>query len=67
MATLGEFLDRVQKRADLDPATFADYARALRKIASDVIGESANSRKFDSLVSLLVATRVSITNIFDPL
>jgi integrase len=45
-ATLGEFLDRVKQRADLDPGTFTDYARALRKIASDVIGESANSRKF---------------------
>ena len=45
-ATIGEFLDRVEQRADLDPGTFADYARALRKIVADIIGHSADSRKF---------------------
>jgi integrase len=43
-ATLGEFLDRVKQRADLDPGTFNDYARALRMITSDLIGQSAQSR-----------------------
>jgi integrase len=45
-ATIGEFLARPEQRADLDAGTFADYARALRKIVADIIGASADARKF---------------------
>lgn len=46
--TVGEFIAEVTAKADRDPGTLADYARALRKIVADAFGVDDGPEKFDS-------------------
>src|SRR5262249_5697303 len=45
--TVGEFLAEVSAKADKETKTIDDYARALRKIVSDVFDLDTGKRKFD--------------------
>jgi integrase len=45
--TVGEFLSEAQKHLQVRPKTFADYARALRLIASSIAGIESDNSKFD--------------------
>jgi integrase len=45
--TVGEFLAEAKARADCDPATVEFYAKALRKIVSDIKGFRATPERFD--------------------
>ena len=45
--TIGEFLAEVSTKADKEAKTIDDYARALRKIVSDIFELDTGKRKFD--------------------
>jgi integrase len=45
--TIGEFLAEVSSKADKEIKTIDDYARALRKIVSDIFELDTGKRKFD--------------------
>ena len=47
-ATVGDFLDELESKADLNPKTFTSYAKAFRRILSDAFGIGGGNERFDS-------------------
>ncbi len=47
-ATVGDFLEELESKADLNPKTFVSYAIAFRKILSDAFQIDGGNARFDS-------------------
>jgi hypothetical protein len=47
-ATVGDFLDELERKADLSPKTFASYAIAFRRILADAFRITGGNERFDS-------------------
>ena len=47
-ATVGDFLDELERKADLSPKTFASYAIAFRRILADAFRIGGGNERFDS-------------------